>query len=121
MIVLLSAQSRLLFLIGCCAVLWSLESLAPLVRYPGKRLRRIGPNIALTLAVLLTNFVLSFIAASVSTFMVSNDIGLLALTRFPLWLDVLLSIAALDLFTYVAHVALHEASFAWRFHRVHHS
>jgi sterol desaturase/sphingolipid hydroxylase (fatty acid hydroxylase superfamily) len=34
---------------------------------------------------------------------------------------VIVGIAALDLFAYVAHVLLHKSPFAWRFHRVHHS
>jgi protein-tyrosine-phosphatase len=37
------------------------------------------------------------------------------------WSRALLGIAALDLATYVAHVAMHKSPFAWRFHRVHHS
>lgn len=118
---LLSSPFRLVFLVTCCAVLWSMESLVPLYRYRNDRLRRTWPNIALTAIVLLTNLALSFVAASVSAAVIHNGIGLLSVTELPLWLDVLLSIAALDFFTYVAHVALHKSPMGWRFHRVHHS
>lgn len=121
MTLLFSDQSRLALLVTGCAVLWSLEALVPLYRYRDDRLRRTWPNVALTVIVVLTNLVLSFVAASASEAVVSNGLGLLSVTGFPLWLDVLLSIAALDFFTYVAHVALHKSSLGWRFHRVHHS
>jgi sterol desaturase/sphingolipid hydroxylase (fatty acid hydroxylase superfamily) len=39
----------------------------------------------------------------------------------PTWLEVLLGIAALDLFAYCAHVLLHKSWVGWQFHRVHHS
>lgn len=119
--IVLSPQFRLLLLVTCCAVLWSLESLAPLFRYREHRLRRIGPNVALTVLVLLVNLALSFVAAAVSAATLSSGIGLLPATALPPWLDLLLSIAALDFFTYAAHVALHQSPFGWRFHRVHHS
>lgn len=114
-------QSRLLLLVACCAFLWSLESVMPLYRYRENRLRRALPNIALTVMLVLTNLLLSFVAASVSAFVVSNGIGALSLVELPLGMDVLLSIAALDFFTYLAHVALHKLPLGWRFHRVHHS
>jgi sterol desaturase/sphingolipid hydroxylase (fatty acid hydroxylase superfamily) len=111
----------ILLLVACCAFLWSLESVMPLYRYGGNRLHRASPNIALTVILILTNLVLSFVAASASAFVMSHGIGLLFLVDLPLWMAVLASIAALDFFTYVAHVALHKWPFGWRFHRVHHS
>jgi sterol desaturase/sphingolipid hydroxylase (fatty acid hydroxylase superfamily) len=50
-----------------------------------------------------------------------HRIGLLFLTRLPLWIEVIVGVAALDFFAYIAHVLLHEMPLAWRFHRVHHS
>jgi sterol desaturase/sphingolipid hydroxylase (fatty acid hydroxylase superfamily)/protein-tyrosine-phosphatase len=100
---------RLALLIGTCALLWSFESVWPLQRYRDSRLRRRLPNVALTVLVVLLNLVLSFAVAAVA--------GNGAMTL----LNAFLGIAALDLATYTAHVLLHKSSFAWRFHRVHHS
>jgi len=100
---------RLALLIGTCALLWSFESVWPLQRYRDSRLRRRLPNVALTVLVVLLNLALSFAVAAVA------GTGELTL------LNVFLGIAALDLATYTAHVVLHKSSFAWRFHRVHHS
>ena len=98
---------RLGLLVAACAVLWSLESLVPLYHYREQRLRRALPNVELTVLVVLMNVALSSITALIAPHR-SNS-------------NVLLSIAALDFFTYVAHVALHKAPAGWRFHRVHHS
>ena len=105
---------RVLLLIVVCAVLWSLESLAPLYRFRGDRLRHALSNIGLTLLVLVTNLLLSFAAAYASS---------LRVVPFepPAWLHAVIGIAALDFFAYVAHVLLHKTPVAWRFHRLHHS
>ena len=114
-------MSRVVLLVIGCAILWSLESVIPLYRFRGRRLRRALPNVALTVLLLLTNLALSFAAASVAGFAVSHRIGLLFQVRFPVWIEVVIGVAALDLFAYVAHVLLHKMPLAWRFHRVHHS
>jgi len=119
--ILFSDSSRVLLLIAGCAVLWSLESVIPLYRAGEGRLRRALPNVGLTALLLLTNLALSFAAAGVAGFAGSHRVGLLFLVQLPAWANVIAGIAALDLFTYVAHVLLHKSPFAWRFHRVHHS
>lgn len=97
----------MLLLIASCAVLWSLETLVPLRRHP-RRVAHAVPNVALTIVVLLTNLTFSFAAARASR------LGVIALPP-------LLGIVALDLSTYLAHVALHKSPLGWRFHRLHHS
>ena len=121
MSLIFSEPGRVLMLVIGCAVLSSLELLLPLFRFRERRLRRALPNIALTGLLLLTNLMLSFAAATVATFASSHRVGLLFLLDLPTWASVLLAIAALDFFAYVAHVLLHKVPLAWRFHRVHHS
>jgi len=101
-----------LIIIATCALLWSLESLIPL--YANRhRVRHAIPNVALTAIVFAMNLTLSFLAALASAQAIPN--------RLPVWMQLVLAIAALDLSTYVAHVSLHKWPLAWRFHRVHHS
>jgi len=109
---MIDSQPRLILLIGACTLLWSLEGIWPLQRYRGARLRRVIPNVALTALVVLLNLAMSFLVATVCEMM-----------RFELTapLNVIVGIAALDLATYAAHVAMHKSPLAWRFHRVHHS
>ena len=112
---------RLLALVATCAVLWSLESLVPLYRYPGHRLRHALPNIALTVILLATNLALSFLVALASSFVTERGLGLFAIVALPRWAEVVLAIAALDFFAYVAHLSMHYSFLGWRFHRIHHS
>jgi sterol desaturase/sphingolipid hydroxylase (fatty acid hydroxylase superfamily) len=116
-----SEQSRLLILIFVCALLWSLESLIPLSRYANERFRRSLPNIGLTVALVLTNLLLSFASARVAGFAQTNQFGLLFLFKLSPWVVLIVGITALDLFAYLAHVLLHKSWLGWQFHRVHHS
>ena len=102
-------MTRVLLLVIVCAGLWSLESVIPLYRFRDRRLRRALPNLGLTALLLLTNLALSFAAAAATCVALAHTT------------HVLLGIAALDFFAYVAHVLLHKTPLAWRFHRVHHS
>ena len=110
-----------LLLVAACALLWSLESIVPLYRPRGPRLRSALPNLGLAALLVGTNLALSFAAASASAFAVSHRLGLLFLAPLPIWANALLGIAALDLFAWLAHLLLHKLPLGWRFHRVHHS
>ncbi len=48
-------------------------------------------------------------------------LGALNLLDAPQWLELLVSIVALDGFIYLQHVASHKVSVLWRLHRVHHA
>jgi sterol desaturase/sphingolipid hydroxylase (fatty acid hydroxylase superfamily) len=120
MVGLFSDQERLLTVIVGCAALWSVESLVPLY-LQANRFRRSRPNIVLAVILIVTNLALSFATAGVTTFAAQHDLGILLLVKMPLWLATLFGIAALDLFTYIAHVLLHKSGIGWRFHRIHHS
>jgi len=114
-------QTRLLLLVGLCGLLWSLESMVPLYRYQNSRLRHAIPNVALTLILVLTNLALSFSSAYLADFSVRHGVGLLSVVTLPSWGQIILSIAALDFFAYLAHRWLHQFWLGWQFHRVHHS
>ena len=118
---LLTDQVRLLTLIGLCGLLWSLESIVPLYRYQHSRVRHALPNVALTLILVLTNLALSFSSAFLASFTVRQRFGLFFLFGFPVWIQAIAGVAALDLFGYLAHVLLHKSWLGWQFHRVHHS
>ena len=118
---LLSDQVRVLALVGICALLWSLESIAPLYRYPHNRVRHALSNVALAVILVLTNLALSFSSAYLSEFAVRHRLGLFGMITLPVWFQAVLSVVALDFLAYVAHVLLHKSWLGWQFHRVHHS
>jgi len=117
----MSLQSRLLALIIGTTILWTIESLLPLYRYEKHRLRRAPPNIAFTVLLVLTNLLLSFVTASVASFVTDKRIGVFFLGDMPSVLAALFGVMALDLFTYFAHLLMHKSWLGWQFHRVHHS
>lgn len=117
---LLSDQVRLLALVAGCALLWSLESIAPLYQYRG-RVQHALSNVALAIILVLTNLTLSFASAYLSAFSVSHEVGLFSIIIAPGWVEAILGVAALDLFAYFAHFLLHKSWLGWQFHRVHHS
>jgi sterol desaturase/sphingolipid hydroxylase (fatty acid hydroxylase superfamily) len=116
-----SDQGRLAELVVLCGFLWAVESIVPLFRYEGGRLRHGLPNIALTVLLVLTNLVLSFASAGLVAYAGGRRFGLLFLRPLPPWATIVVGVVALDLLAWVAHVLLHKSALGWRFHRVHHS
>lgn len=117
----LSEQARLSSLILLCALLWTLESVAPLYRYGKNRLPHAAPNVVLALLLILTNLALSACTASLAAFTDRLGVGLLRLLELSPLLTLILGVAALDFFGYWAHRLLHMSWLGWQFHRVHHS
>ena len=117
----LTDRVRLGMLLSACALLASIELLVPLFRYRRGRLRRALPNVVLAVGVVLANLALASLTASLSAFLVRHKIGLLSGMRSQPWLLAAVGVAALDLFSYIAHFLLHKMLLGWRFHRVHHS
>lgn len=117
----LSEQTRLSALILLCALLWTLESVAPLYRYGKNRLPHMVPNVVLALLLVLTNLALSVGTARLTAFTDRHEIGLFHLLEWSPLLIVIFGVAALDFFGYWAHRLLHMSWLGWQFHRVHHS
>ena len=114
----LGAQVALLVVF--MAIISGIEALAPLFsrfRSPN----RTQVNLILTASVLGLNWIVATFAALLLPALRTREFGLFPLHRLPLTAEILLSIAALDFFTYLAHVAMHKVPVLWRFHRVHHS
>jgi len=118
---LFSDQTRLLVLVVVCAVLWSLESLIPLNQYAKERFRRVLPNVALTILLVITNLLLSLGSAQLAALVQEKQFGIFPQFKLSYWMVLLFGIMALDLFGYLAHFLLHKSWLGWQFHRVHHS
>ncbi len=81
----------------------------------------------------LTNFAIVFIdtallriafpilAVGVAAWTTTADWGLFNRLDWPLWIEVVLCIALLDLAIYAQHVASHKIPILWRVHQVHHA
>jgi sterol desaturase/sphingolipid hydroxylase (fatty acid hydroxylase superfamily) len=117
----LSEQARLYALVVLCALLWTLESVAPLYRYGKRRIPDAFPNVVLALLLVLTNLALSAGTARLATFGDRHGIGLFRLLEFSPPMMLVFGVAALDFFGYWSHRLLHQSWLGRQFHRVHHS
>ena len=103
------------------AVLWALESAAPM--FVGRR-RRVSHNVTnLALAGLnaLIGSGFAFAIVGVTEWARAHSFGLLNLTPLPGWLHWLGALLLFDCWQYWWHRFNHRAPFLWRFHAVHHS
>lgn len=71
--------------------------------------------------VLLTLLLVPIGIYGVVAFTELNEFGLLNHVSLPLWLAVVIGVAAYDLSEWVSHLLMHKIPVLWQFHRVHHS
>ena len=108
--------------LGMLLTLLGLESLFPFKRSVDSKPRRCFINLsiagsnALILNVFLGGFLISY-----NRMLSEHRIGLLSRWELPLFWNLLLSVMALDFFTYLWHMAYHRWPWMWRLHRVHHT
>ena len=99
---------------------WTLELIFGATQFP--RYRHARTNLVFWATTLLVNLALSGITLGASFALSEARFGLLHLLAMPSWLDLLLSIALMDLIVaYVHHRLSHGIPFLWKFHVVHHS
>lgn len=122
---MMSAQEYLTnvaFILTVMAAVALLEAAVPLFAHgtppPGRR----RANLAMTVQVLLTAFLLTSAAAAAALLFPLASPGLMALAGLPAAAQFVVGIVVLDFaYGYVAHRAMHASPALWKFHRVHHS
>jgi sterol desaturase/sphingolipid hydroxylase (fatty acid hydroxylase superfamily) len=75
----------------------------------------------LVLDALLVRLLIPVAAVGVAVIAARNGWGLLNITPWPVWLEILLGFLVLDLAIYAQHVAFHKVPVLWRLHRMHHA
>ncbi len=118
------ATIRLAIFLGLFALIAVFEQLVP--RRPRPKLaRRWATNWAIvvvdTLALRAFAILLPILAVTAAADAATRGWGILNLTDWPLWIDVLLTIVILDFMVWLHHVLNHKVPLFWRYHRVHHA
>ena len=86
------------------------------------RARRWPSNLGIVvLDALLVRLLIPVAAVGVAVIAAQRGWGLLNITPWPAWLEVLAGFLALDLAIYAQHVAFHKVPLLWRLHRMHHA
>ena len=75
----------------------------------------------LVLDALLVRLLIPVAAVGVAAIAAQRGWGLLNITPWPAWLEMLAGFLALDLAIYAQHVAFHKVPVLWRLHRMHHA
>ncbi len=119
------ATIRLSVFIGLFVLFAGLEALLPRKKRVDSLPARWGTNWILVVTGALTNNlmakVLPFIAVGAAIDAGNRGWGVLNNIDLPLWIEVVLAIAILDLAIWIQHLITHKIPVLWRFHRVHHS
>lgn len=114
---------RSILLVGGLGLFWILEGSFSLVDFNYKKWRHALPNLFFTATTVVINFLLAFLLLQTSDWTLQTEFGLLNwLPEMPLWLEVLMGIALLDLIgAYLPHWTEHRIKPLWMIHLVHHS
>ena len=116
---------RLSAFLGLFALFAGLETLAPKRRRVQARAGRWLTNLTMTvlntLALRALSVALPFLAVGAAVDAWSHGWGLLNRVAWPLWVEILLAILALDFAIWLQHWITHKVPLFWRFHRMHHA
>lgn len=104
------------------AIFWVLEGYYNLFHLKYRKWKHAKTNLILLFFVMVINAVFGIATAGVFIWLESSQFGLLYLFEAPVWVELLLSVAILDLIAqYGVHYVLHQVPALWRLHIVHHS
>ena len=114
---------RSILLVGGLGLFWILEGSFSLFDFNYKKWRHALSNLFFTGTTVIINFLLAFLLLKTSDWTVQTEFGLLYwLPEMPLWLEVTVGIALLDLIgAYLPHWTEHRIKPLWMIHLVHHS
>jgi len=118
----LSTAQLFLWVIACLLFVWVLEAIVPLFDHDYRKVRHDAVNLAFLGMSMVVNLLVRLSTAGVFVWIHERRVGLLQWASLPTWAELLIAVAALDLFAqYVAHFVLHRVKWMWKLHMVHHS
>lgn len=113
---------RMAFFAGIFLVLALVELIVPRRALTTSKKTRWFGNIGI---VFIDSLVLRLVAPAgavgISVWIQSQGWGIFHVTEWPFWLEVLLTVMALDFIVYMQHVMFHAVPILWRLHMVHHT
>ena len=113
---------KLVWIFICISANWVLELIIPLVKFDYKKLKHAAVNMVFLAMDVGLNLIFGILSVGVFIWLSTNQFGVLNMVDLPIWVELLIAIAALDFSAqYLVHYLLHKVPFMWRFHMVHHS
>ncbi len=118
----MSALQKLAWILLCLTFSWILEGGFPLFDLEYKKWRHAGVNFIFLSTSIIINVLFGLATLGVFVWVGTQQIGLLHLVEWPVWLELLVAVMILDFVAqYLVHYLLHKVAFMWKFHMVHHS
>ena len=116
------AWQKLMWIIICISGNWIIELIIPLANFDYKKWKHAGVNLVFLSMDLTINILFGIATLGIFLWVANNEIGLLYLIDLPIWIELIIAIAALDFAAqYLVHYLLHKVKWMWRFHMIHHS
>ncbi|MCF6326493.1 MAG: sterol desaturase family protein [Devosiaceae bacterium] len=113
---------RLAFFLGILIAMAIWELAAPKRRIEIPRVIRWTNNLGVVvLDTIIVRLTFPIVAVGLALLSQENGWGLFNIIDVPIWLAIIVSIAALDLAIYTQHVVFHAVPMLWRLHRMHHA
>lgn len=113
---------KLCVTVAAFAILWSWESVLPLMSGRRNRLRHAGRNVVIAVVnTVVLAVVFGTVTVVVATWTQREQFGLLNWLQVPWPWRILPAVLLLDLWLYAWHRLNHVVPFLWRFHRMHHA
>ena len=113
---------KLIWIVACLGTAWIFEGGFPLVRLNYKKWKHAGVNIFFLACSMAINLLFGLATLGVFIWTAKNNFGLLNLTNFPVWVELIIALLILDLIAqYYVHYLLHKHKWMWKLHMVHHS
>jgi sterol desaturase/sphingolipid hydroxylase (fatty acid hydroxylase superfamily) len=118
----LTTLHKFIWIVLCLSIFWIAEGIYPLFDFHYNKWKHSKVNLVLLGTTMLINVLFGIATVGIFQWTASQQFGLFYWIDWPLWLELLLAVMALDLIAqYFVHFLLHKVSFMWRFHIVHHS
>jgi len=118
----ISSLHRTIILFGGLSFFLLIENVAPFFQFKNNKVKHVGLNLFFTFTTILVNFIFAFILIAASTYVDTNQMGIIQLVHMNLILFTLLGVMLLDLIgAWLAHWTEHHVKWMWQFHLIHHT
>jgi len=119
-------EFRLAAFLAVFAIMGVLELWIPKRRLKAPKARRWTTNLTIVgvdslLVRLMATFAVPLAAVAAAFHAEQHGLGLFNSVGWPLWLETVLAIAALDLALWLQHLVSHKVPLLWRLHQMHHA
>jgi sterol desaturase/sphingolipid hydroxylase (fatty acid hydroxylase superfamily) len=114
---------RLGLLVGGLVFFWILEGAIPLMKLSYKRTKwqHAAVNFSFTVLHLILHTALAVLIVQLSDWCRSASFGIVYWSQANVVATILIGVLALDFSSWLVHWVMHNQSFLWRFHVIHHS